>query len=103
MTAVAAAERLDVSLPALRALAQFHMGDLRACLFTLQVTVPLLLTVPLLTGPWLTGPVMLIEMVGGGGGGRSFSSPPQTKNIQRLDSNAWPGPLLSVFGSCMCP
>ncbi|CAN0565571.1 unnamed protein product, partial [Ectocarpus sp. 12 AP-2014] len=35
-TAVAAAERLDVSLGALRALAQYHMGDLRACLFTLQ-------------------------------------------------------------------
>lgn len=37
LTAVAAAEKLDVSLTALRALAQFHMGDLRACLFTLQV------------------------------------------------------------------
>ncbi|CAN0221286.1 unnamed protein product, partial [Scytosiphon promiscuus] len=36
LTAVAAAEGLEVPLPALRALAQYHMGDLRACLLTLQ-------------------------------------------------------------------
>ena len=35
--AVAAAEGLDVSSSALRSLAQFHLGDLRACLLTLQV------------------------------------------------------------------
>lgn len=37
LQSVAEAEGLDVSAAALRALAQFHMGDLRACLLALQV------------------------------------------------------------------
>lgn len=39
LSAVATAECLGVSASALRALAQFHMGDLRACLLALQVRV----------------------------------------------------------------
>lgn len=39
LSAVSAAEGLEVSSSALCALAQFHMGDLRACLLTLQVMV----------------------------------------------------------------
>ena len=37
LQSVAEAEGLSVSVAALRALAQYHMGDLRACLLALQV------------------------------------------------------------------
>lgn len=37
LQSVTEAEGLDVSAAALRALAQYHMGDLRACLLALQV------------------------------------------------------------------